>query len=61
MFGGVPAADGAAVIEWGEAVAADLPEDHLVVRFAIGDDGTRTLTLEPHGSWEARPLAEVVP
>jgi tRNA threonylcarbamoyladenosine biosynthesis protein TsaE len=52
-------ADGVLVVEWGDAVEQVLGEDALVVRFAMEDSGTRTLTLIPHGTWHDRPLAEV--
>ncbi|RJQ76977.1 tRNA (adenosine(37)-N6)-threonylcarbamoyltransferase complex ATPase subunit type 1 TsaE [Amycolatopsis panacis] len=46
----------AVVVEWGEDSADRLNEDHLVVRLSRHDDDTRTATLEPHGTWTARPL-----
>jgi tRNA threonylcarbamoyladenosine biosynthesis protein TsaE len=51
---------GVAVIEWGEAVVVELPEDHLVVRFDVHEDGSRTLRFEPHGVWNVRNLPEVL-
>ncbi|MEU3273615.1 tRNA (adenosine(37)-N6)-threonylcarbamoyltransferase complex ATPase subunit type 1 TsaE [Saccharomonospora sp. NPDC006951] len=50
-------AEAAVVVEWGEGVAERLSDDHLIVRLERHDDDTRTVTLEPHGTWEAR-LAE---
>jgi tRNA threonylcarbamoyladenosine biosynthesis protein TsaE len=48
-------ADGAVLIEWGDAIADSLPPDHLVIRFEIdGDD--RTISFEPHGTWSERDL-----
>ena len=48
-------ADGAVLIEWGDAIADSLPPDHLVIRFEIdGDD--RVITFEPHGRWSERDL-----
>ncbi|GAA1023059.1 tRNA (adenosine(37)-N6)-threonylcarbamoyltransferase complex ATPase subunit type 1 TsaE [Amycolatopsis albidoflavus] len=44
----------AVVVEWGEGSAERLSEDHLVVRLTRHDDDTRTVVLEPHGSWTAR-------
>lgn len=32
------------IIEWGESIADILPEDHLILRFTLNDDGTRTIT-----------------
>ena len=48
--------DGAVVVvEWGERAAAALPGDHLHVRLEAGDDGARTVTMEPRGrSWDGR-------
>jgi tRNA threonylcarbamoyladenosine biosynthesis protein TsaE len=48
--------DGAVVVvEWGERAAAALPGGHLRVRLEADDDGTRSVTLEPHGhGWERR-------
>ena len=53
------ASDGVLVVEWGEAAGQAFGDDHLLVRFTVEDDGTRTLQLTPHGSWVGRPLAEV--
>lgn len=54
------AVDGVAVIEWGDAVAADLPADHLVVKFNVHEDGGREVVFDPHGEWARRPLHEVI-
>lgn len=53
------AADGVLVVEWGHAAEQSFGDDHLVVRFAVEDDGTRRIVLEPHGSWASRPITEV--
>jgi len=53
------AVDGVLVIEWGQAVAAGVPADHLVVEFEVADDGARTISLIPKGLWQARPLKEL--
>ena len=45
---------GLLVVEWGNAVATALPEDHLVVRFDVESDGARVLSLLPSGSWPDR-------
>lgn len=32
------------IIEWGESITDILPEDHLILRFTLNDDETRTIT-----------------
>lgn len=51
--------EGVVVIEWGDAVGAAAPEDHLRVDLEVGDDGTRLVRLRPAGVWTVRPLEEV--
>lgn len=51
--------DGVVVIEWGEAVGAVMPPDHLRVQIAVEGDGVRRITFQPSGSWMQRPLGEV--
>lgn len=51
--------DGVVVIEWGEAVAAALPQDVLKVEISIEEDGSRRIRFKPLGSWTTRPLEEV--
>ncbi|KAA3637129.1 MAG: tRNA (adenosine(37)-N6)-threonylcarbamoyltransferase complex ATPase subunit type 1 TsaE [Armatimonadetes bacterium] len=48
-------ADGAVLIEWGEAVAEALPKDRLNVSFAMDGDA-RTISFEPVGGWATRDL-----
>lgn len=48
------AAGGVLVIEWGDAVEQVLPSDHLKVRFEVGEDESRTLQVEPFGTWVDR-------
>jgi len=48
-------ADGAVLIEWGDAIADSLPADHLVIRFEVDGDN-RTISFEPHGAWTERDL-----
>jgi tRNA threonylcarbamoyladenosine biosynthesis protein TsaE len=48
------ASDGVLVIEWGDAIESSLPSDHLRIEFAVGEDGSRTISLEPLGSWADR-------
>lgn len=51
--------DGVVVVEWGDAVVAGLPEDHLRVELAVDGD-RRIVRLHPAGSWVSRRLADVV-
>lgn len=53
------AADGALVIEWGQAVMDALPESHVVVLFE-GHEDERTITFDPKGAWADRNLAGFV-
>jgi tRNA threonylcarbamoyladenosine biosynthesis protein TsaE len=52
-------ADGVVVIEWGDALEGQLPEDHLRIDFVVEEDGTRLLRLVPGGSWLERDLGLV--
>jgi len=45
---------GVLVIEWGDALEQVLPRDRLKVVIEIGEDESRTLRLEPFGSWVSR-------
>lgn len=45
---------GVLVIEWGDVLEQALPSDHLKVVFEIGEDESRTLLLQPFGSWVSR-------
>ena len=51
--------EGVVAIEWGDVVGAVLPTDRLHVELALGDEGARSITLQPMGAWNARPIAEV--
>jgi tRNA threonylcarbamoyladenosine biosynthesis protein TsaE len=53
------AIDGVLVIEWGDALEGEVPEDHLRIDFVVEDDGTRLLRLIPSGSWGERDLGLV--
>lgn len=48
----------AVVVEWGEGVAEQLSEDHLVLHLDRHADETRTVHLEPHGTWAGRLTPE---
>lgn len=52
--------DGVVVIEWGDAVMQVLGDSFLRVQIEITDGG-RMVRLDPHGSWQERPLSEVLP
>lgn len=46
----VEEAEGAILaVEWGDAIVSAMPEDHLLVRFAVEDDGTRRIAFSGHG------------
>ncbi len=51
---------GVVAIEWGDAVGAVLPLDHLSVNFDVLGDEARLLRFEPAGAWSDRPLGELV-
>lgn len=53
------AREGVLVIEWGEAVEAALPVDHLRVEFEVDDAGARTLRFVGAGTWSDRDLGGV--
>lgn len=42
------------VVEWGSGLVESLSDEWLEVRIERHDDDTRTVTLEPHGSWTGR-------
>jgi tRNA threonylcarbamoyladenosine biosynthesis protein TsaE len=49
------------VVEWGDAIASTMPEDHLSVRFDIQDDASRVITVEGHGpAWNGRHIEDVL-
>ena len=52
-------ADGALVVEWPERAGAVLPEQHLIVRFEVTGEDTRTIGAEPHGA-RARELVQAL-
>jgi tRNA threonylcarbamoyladenosine biosynthesis protein TsaE len=52
-------ADGAVVIEWGDALEGAIPEDHLRIDFVVERDGTRVLRMVPGGVWAERDLGLV--
>ncbi len=51
---------GVLLIEWGDAVAAGVPPDHLVIRIESTGESSRRFTFLPSGSWMDRPLAELL-
>ena len=47
--------DAIVAVEWGDAVEASLPADHLTVEIAVGDGEERRVWLRaPDGPWDAR-------
>ena len=52
--------DGVVIIEWGDAVAGQLPDDRLTVDLRVEEDGSRIITMTGSGIWNARPLEELV-
>lgn len=42
--------EGACVLEWGEQFQDELCEEYLGVLIERGEDGARTVTLDPHGA-----------
>jgi tRNA threonylcarbamoyladenosine biosynthesis protein TsaE len=52
-------ADGAVVIEWGDALEGVIPEDHLRIDFVVEPDGARVLRMLPGGVWTERDLGLV--
>jgi tRNA threonylcarbamoyladenosine biosynthesis protein TsaE len=48
-------ADGALLIEWGDAIADTLPHDRLKIHFEISGD-QRVISFHPMGEWEMRDL-----
>ena len=51
--------DAVLVIEWGDAVAPSLPDDHLRIVIEITGDTDRIMKCGGHGSWASRPLEEI--
>lgn len=52
-------ADGALVVEWPERAGDVLPEQHLLLRFEVTGEDTRTITAEPHGPRSNHLLARM--
>jgi tRNA threonylcarbamoyladenosine biosynthesis protein TsaE len=52
--------EGVLIIEWGNAVASAMPEDHLHVEIDVTGPDERVLRLVAHGAWQARSLKEMV-
>lgn len=53
------AAEGVAVIEWGDALEGAIPDDHLRIDFVVEPDFARLIRLTPGGSWVERDLGLV--
>ena len=54
------AAGGVLVIEWGNAIEAALPPEHLRISFSVEDDDARVLTVTHDNSWEERKLEDLL-
>lgn len=52
--------DGVLLIEWGNAVATSVPEDHLVVAIESIGGAERRICVTPHGEWATRSLEGLV-
>jgi tRNA threonylcarbamoyladenosine biosynthesis protein TsaE len=52
--------EGVLIIEWGNAVASAMPDDHLRVEFEVTGPSERVVRFVPHGAWRARSLKEIV-
>ncbi len=50
------ASDGVLVIEWGDAIEAKLPEEHLRIVFTVEEDETRVLGFIGTPGWTERNL-----
>lgn len=55
------ARDGVLLIEWGDAVAHGVPEDHLLVKIEILAESERLFRFVPSGKWAQQNLAELKP
>ena len=51
--------DGVVLIEWGNAIASEVPVDHLVVEMIVEGDKQRRLFVTPYGEWSTRPLEDL--
>jgi tRNA threonylcarbamoyladenosine biosynthesis protein TsaE len=47
-------ADGLVVVEWPERVESLIPRNRLELRFDMDAQGSRRVTIEPHGFWQKR-------
>ncbi len=47
-------AESVTAVEWGSGLGEALADEWLEVRIECHDDDTRTVTLEPHGTWAER-------
>lgn len=51
--------DGVLIVEWGNAVAAAMPDDHLRVDIEVTGPADRIVRLIGQGAWETRSLKEM--
>ena len=54
------AEEGVLMIEWGNAVSALVPSDHLVIELGMVGDSERSIRFTPEGSWCGRSLDDLV-
>ena len=52
--------NGVLIIEWGNAVATAMPDDHLRVEFEVTGPTDRLVRLVPQGAWRNLSLKEMV-
>ena len=55
------AREGVLLIEWGDAVARGVPDDHLMVTIEIIGESERLFRFSPSGNWAQKSLAELKP
>lgn len=47
-------ASGVTIVEWPERCIGRLPQDYLLLKFSVDDQGNRVCILHPYGSWSQR-------
>lgn len=54
------ARDGVLLVEWGDAIEAEVPREHLRVEFVLDDD-VRIIQMIPSGGWASRLHSGMAP